>query len=257
MFDDANLDKAVEGAMASKFRNTGQTCVREPFPGTESIHDAFVEKFKVAIEAMKVGDGFEEGVSQAALINRGASDKVMEHLEDALGKGARVITGGQRHERGGSFVQPTLITGVSTDAQLCQDETFGPLAAIIPFKTEEDAIRIANDTIRAGSVLLQRQYPPLLARGRSTGKRHGRRQRRADFQCHRTVWRGQGIRPGPRRLPPGHGRVSGNEISVHGKLKRSANVEATTRGIVYAYLELAHNVMRDDKTRTQLLFSAF
>ncbi|WP_156501267.1 aldehyde dehydrogenase family protein, partial [Alcanivorax sp. HI0044] len=71
---------------------------------------------------------------------------VMEHLEDALGKGARVITGGQRHERGGSFVQPTLITGVSTDAQLCQDETFGPLAAIIPFKTEEDAIRIANDT---------------------------------------------------------------------------------------------------------------
>lgn len=147
VFDDANLDKAVEGAMASKFRNTGQTCVCvNRFLVQDSIHDAFVEKLKTAIEAMKVGDGLEDGVSQAALINRDAADKVMEHLEDALGKGAKVVTGGQRHERGGSFVQPTLITGVTTDAQLCQEETFGPLAAVIPFSTEEDAIRIANDT---------------------------------------------------------------------------------------------------------------
>ena len=147
VFDDANLDKAVEGAMASKFRNTGQTCVCvNRFLVQDSIHDAFVEKLKTAIEAMKVGDGLEDGVSQAALINRDAADKVMEHLEDALGKGAKVVTGGQRHERGGSFVQPTLITGVTTDAQLCQEETFGPLAAVIPFNTEEDAIRIANDT---------------------------------------------------------------------------------------------------------------
>ena len=147
VFDDANLDKAVEGAMASKFRNTGQTCVCvNRFLVQDSIHDAFVEKLKTAIEAMKVGDGMEEGVSQAALINRDAADKVMEHLEDALGKGAKVVTGGQRHQRGGSFVQPTLITGVTTDAQLCQDETFGPLAAVIPFSTEEEAIRIANDT---------------------------------------------------------------------------------------------------------------
>jgi succinate-semialdehyde dehydrogenase / glutarate-semialdehyde dehydrogenase len=147
VFDDANLDKAVEGAMASKFRNTGQTCVCvNRFLVQDSIHDAFVEKLKTAIEAMKVGDGMEEGVSQAALINRDAADKVMEHLEDALGKGAKVVTGGQRHQRGGNFVQPTLITGVTTDAQLCQEETFGPLAAVIPFHTEEDAIRIANDT---------------------------------------------------------------------------------------------------------------
>lgn len=147
VFDDANLDKAVEGAMASKFRNTGQTCVCvNRFLVQDSIHDAFVEKLKTAIEAMKVGDGLEDGVSQAALINRDAADKVMEHLEDALGKGAKVVTGGQRHERGGSFVQPTLITGVTTDAQLCQEETFGPLAAVISFRTEEDAIRIANDT---------------------------------------------------------------------------------------------------------------
>lgn len=147
VFDDANLDKAVEGAMASKFRNTGQTCVCvNRFLVQDSIHDAFVEKLKTSIEAMKVGDGLEDGVSQAALINRDAADKVMEHLEDALGKGAKVVTGGQRHQRGGNFVQPTLITGVTTDAQLCQEETFGPLAAVIPFRTEEEAIRIANDT---------------------------------------------------------------------------------------------------------------
>ncbi len=147
VFDDADLDKAVEGAMASKFRNTGQTCVCvNRFLVQDSVHDAFVGKLKVAIEAMNVGNGMDDGVTQAALINRGAADKVMEHIEDALGKGATVITGGQRHERGGSFVQPTLITGVSQDAQLCQEETFGPLAAVIPFKSEEDAIRIANDT---------------------------------------------------------------------------------------------------------------
>ncbi|MEE3321705.1 MAG: NAD-dependent succinate-semialdehyde dehydrogenase [Pseudomonadota bacterium] len=147
VFDDADLDKAVEGAMASKFRNTGQTCVCvNRFLVQDSVHDAFVEKLKVAIEAMKIGDGLEEGVTQAALINRGAADKVMEHIEDALGKGAKVVTGGQRHEKGGSFVQPSLITGVTPDAQLCLEETFGPLAAVITFKNEEDAIRIANDT---------------------------------------------------------------------------------------------------------------
>ncbi|MGB1465154.1 MAG: NAD-dependent succinate-semialdehyde dehydrogenase [Alcanivorax nanhaiticus] len=147
VFDDADLDKAVEGAMASKFRNTGQTCVCvNRFLVQDSIHDAFVEKLKTAIEAMKIGDGLEEGVTQAALINRGAADKVIEHIEDALGKGAKVVTGGQRHEKGGSFVQPTLITGVTQNAQLCLEETFGPLAAVITFKDEDDAIRIANDT---------------------------------------------------------------------------------------------------------------
>ncbi|MCK0154947.1 NAD-dependent succinate-semialdehyde dehydrogenase [Alcanivorax sp. S6407] len=147
VFDDADLDKAVEGAMASKFRNTGQTCVCvNRFLVQDSVHDAFVEKLKNAIEAMKIGDGLEDGVTQAALINRGAADKVMEHIEDALGKGAKVVTGGQRHEKGGSFVQPTLITGVTQDAQLCLEETFGPLAAVITFKDEDEAVRIANDT---------------------------------------------------------------------------------------------------------------
>jgi succinate-semialdehyde dehydrogenase/glutarate-semialdehyde dehydrogenase len=147
VFDDADLDKAVEGAIASKFRNTGQTCVCvNRFLVQDSVHDAFVEKFKAAIEKLKVGDGLEEGVNQAPLINKGAVDKVQAHLDDALGKGATVITGGKPHERGGNFFQPTLITGVKRDMALCDDETFGPLAGIMTFKTEDEAIAMANDT---------------------------------------------------------------------------------------------------------------
>ena len=147
VFDDADLDKAVEGAMASKFRNTGQTCVCvNRFLVQESIHDAFVAKLKKAIEELKVGDGLEEGVNQAPLINREAVEKVQAHLSDAIKKGAKLITGGEPHPRGGNFFQPTMITGVTPDMQLCQDETFGPLAGLMTFKTEEEAIRIANDT---------------------------------------------------------------------------------------------------------------
>jgi succinate-semialdehyde dehydrogenase/glutarate-semialdehyde dehydrogenase len=147
VFDDADLDKAVEGAMASKFRNTGQTCVCvNRFLVQEGVHDAFVEKLKAAIEALKVGDGLEEGVNQSALINPAAVDKVQDHLKDALDKGAAVITGGDPHPLGGNYVKPTLITGVTSDMQLCGEETFGPLAAVMRFKTEEEAVAIANDT---------------------------------------------------------------------------------------------------------------
>ncbi len=147
VFDDADLDKAVEGAIASKFRNTGQTCVCvNRFLVQESVHDAFAEKLKAAIEKLKVGDGFEEGVTQAPLINGEAVEKVEAHLKDALGKGAKVLTGGEPHPKGGNFFKPTLITGAKPDMQLCHEETFGPLAALMTFKTEEEAIRIANDT---------------------------------------------------------------------------------------------------------------
>ncbi|MEJ2470854.1 MAG: NAD-dependent succinate-semialdehyde dehydrogenase [Desulfuromonadales bacterium] len=147
VFDDADLDKAVEGAMVSKFRNTGQTCVCvNRFLVQDSIHDAFIEKLKRAIDDLKVGDGFEEGVEQSALINEEASEKVSEHLQDALAKGARIVTGGKPHPRGGSYVIPTLITGVTAEMQLCHEETFGPLAAVMTFKTEEEAIQMANDT---------------------------------------------------------------------------------------------------------------
>jgi len=147
VFDDADLEKAVEGAMASKFRNTGQTCVCvNRFLVQDGIHDAFVDRLKEAIESLKVGDGLEEGVTQSALINREGADKVRAHLDDALEKGAKVITGGKSHSLGGNYVAPTLITDVTKDMQLCSEETFGPLAAIMRFRSEEEAVAIANDT---------------------------------------------------------------------------------------------------------------
>ena len=147
VFDDADLDKAVAGAMASKFRNTGQTCVCvNRFLVQDGIHDAFVEKLKEAMAGLKVGDGLAEDVNQSALINREAVDKVEAHLKDALDKGAQVIIGGAAHPAGGNYVQPTLITGVTPDMQLCHEETFGPLAAVMRFNTEAEAVAIANDT---------------------------------------------------------------------------------------------------------------
>lgn len=147
VFDDADLDKAVEGAIASKFRNTGQTCVCvNRFLVQDGVHDAFVEKLAAAINQLKVGDGFEDGVTQAPLINGGAVKKVLEHIEDAKSKGAKVVVGGAAHERGGNFVQPTLITGATQDMEFCHEETFGPLAAVIRFQDEQEAIQLANDT---------------------------------------------------------------------------------------------------------------
>ena len=147
VFDDADLDKAVQGAIASKFRNTGQTCVCvNRMLVHEDVREAFTEKLKAEIEQLRVGDGFEAGVTQSALINRQAAEKVNEHLQDALEHGASVVTGGEPHPRGGSFVQPTLITDVKPDMLMCQEETFGPLAGIMTFKTEEEAIALANDT---------------------------------------------------------------------------------------------------------------
>ncbi len=147
VFDDADLDKAVAGAIASKFRNTGQTCVCvNRFLVQDGVHDAFVEKLKTAIANLKVGDGFEEGVEQAALINQDGVKKVLEHIRDAREKGGNVILGGGPHERGGNFVQPTLITDATTDMEFCREETFGPMAAIIRFKDEEEGVRLANDT---------------------------------------------------------------------------------------------------------------
>lgn len=147
VFDDADLDQAVAGAMASKFRNTGQTCVCvNRFLVQDGVHDVFVEKLQAAMKGLKTGNGLEEGINQAALINREAVDKVQSHLKDALDKGAQVISGGGPHPAGGNYVLPTLITGVTKDMQLCHEETFGPLAAVMHFSTEEEAVSMANDT---------------------------------------------------------------------------------------------------------------
>jgi succinate-semialdehyde dehydrogenase/glutarate-semialdehyde dehydrogenase len=148
VFDDADLDKAVEGALISKYRNNGQTCVCANRIYVQSgVYEAFAKKLADAVNKMKVGDGFESGVSSGPLINSDAVDKVEEHISDALEKGAKILTGGKRHELGGLFFEPTVITGVTSDMMVTNDETFGPVAPLFKFDTEEDVIQQANDTI--------------------------------------------------------------------------------------------------------------
>jgi succinate-semialdehyde dehydrogenase/glutarate-semialdehyde dehydrogenase len=147
VFDDADLDAAVAGAMASKYRNTGQTCVcANRILVQDGVYDAFTAKLKAAVEAMKVGNGMEPGVTQGPLINADAVKKVEEHIADALQRGARVVTGGRRHTLGGNFFQPTLLADVPKEALIFKEETFGPVAPLFRFRTEEEAIRLANDT---------------------------------------------------------------------------------------------------------------
>lgn len=147
VFDDANLDEAVKGVMASKFRNTGQTCVcANRILVQDAVYDAFTEKLKVAVETLFVADGMEEGATQGPLINQASVLKVEQHISDALAKGASVITGGTRHSRGGNFFQPTVLSNVPKDALIFRDETFGPVAPLFRFSTEKEAIDLANDT---------------------------------------------------------------------------------------------------------------
>jgi succinate-semialdehyde dehydrogenase/glutarate-semialdehyde dehydrogenase len=147
VFDDADLDAAVAGAMASKYRNTGQTCVcANRVLVQDGVYNAFSAKLKAAVEAMKVGNGMEPGVTQGPLINADAVKKVEEHIADALKRGASVVTGGKRHPLGGNFFQPTVLANVPNDAMIFREETFGPVAPLFRFKTEEEAIRLANDT---------------------------------------------------------------------------------------------------------------
>jgi succinate-semialdehyde dehydrogenase / glutarate-semialdehyde dehydrogenase len=147
VFDDADIDSAVEGAIASKFRNTGQTCVcANRIFVQDAVYEQFASKLGEQVAAMKVGNGLETGVVQGPLIDMKAVEKVEEHIADALEKGARVVTGGKRHEKGGQFFQPTVLTEVKTDMKVTHEETFGPVAPLYRFKTEEELLRLANDT---------------------------------------------------------------------------------------------------------------
>ncbi|HET9903943.1 MAG TPA: NAD-dependent succinate-semialdehyde dehydrogenase [Xanthobacteraceae bacterium] len=147
VFDDADLDAAVAGAMPSKYRNAGQTCVcANRFIVQAGIYDAFAEKLAEASRKMKVSNGLEEGAVIGPLIDEKAVEKVEEHIADAVGKGARVITGGKRHKLGGTFFEPTVITNVTPQMKVAREETFGPLAPLFRFETEEEAIRMANAT---------------------------------------------------------------------------------------------------------------
>ncbi|MBZ4690758.1 MAG: succinate semialdehyde dehydrogenase [Cereibacter sp.] len=148
VFDDADLDAAVAGAMASKFRNNGQTCVcANRIYVQAGVYDAFAEKLGAAVAKLKVGDGLTQGTDTGPLITEKAVAKVEDHIADVLAKGGHVVTGGKRHSLGGSFFEPTIVTGVTQDMKVSTEETFGPLAPLFKFDTEEEAIGYANDTI--------------------------------------------------------------------------------------------------------------
>jgi succinate-semialdehyde dehydrogenase/glutarate-semialdehyde dehydrogenase len=147
VFDDADLARAIEGALIAKYRNSGQTCVcTNRFLVQAGIHDAFVRKLVEASNALKVGDGLDAGVQQGPLIDAKAVAKIEEHIADALAKGAQVVAGGKRHKLGGTFFEPTVMTGVTPDMSVAREETFGPLSPVFKFATEQEAVKMANDT---------------------------------------------------------------------------------------------------------------
>jgi succinate-semialdehyde dehydrogenase/glutarate-semialdehyde dehydrogenase len=147
VFADADLDAAVEGAIASKYRNTGQTCVcANRMLVQDEIYDSFAEKLAVKVKTLKVGNGMEPGVWQGPLIDKAGLAKVEEHVSDAVSKGARVLTGGKRHALGGTFYEPTILTNVTPAMKLSREETFGPVAPLFRFKTEQEAVQMANNT---------------------------------------------------------------------------------------------------------------
>ncbi len=147
VFDDADLDAAVQGVIASKYRNSGQTCVCTNRVLVQAgVYEAFARKLGEAVGKLKVGDGLQAETQQGPLIDEGAVRKVEEHIADAVAKGAKVVTGGARHALGGSFFQPTVLTGATREMMVSREETFGPLAPLYRFETEDEAVQLANDT---------------------------------------------------------------------------------------------------------------
>ena len=147
VFDDADLDAAVEGALIAKFRNNGQTCVcANRIYVQDDVYEAFSQKLAAAAGKLKTGDGFDEGVILGPLIDKAALEKVEEHVADATGKGARVVIGGKRHTLGGTFFEPTVLADVTGEMIVAREETFGPVAPLFRFKDEADVIEQANDT---------------------------------------------------------------------------------------------------------------
>ncbi len=147
VFDDADLDAAVDGAIASKFRNTGQTCVcANRLLVQDGVYDDFAARLSQAVSGLKVSNGLESGAQQGPLIEMAAVEKVEEHIGDAVDKGARVVVGGNRHQLGGTFFEPTVLADVTTEMKVAREETFGPVAPLFRFKTEEQAVQMANDT---------------------------------------------------------------------------------------------------------------
>ncbi len=215
VFDDADLDAAVLGAMASKYRNTGQTCVcANRILVQDGVYDAFAAKLKTAVEAMKVGNGMEPGVSQGPLINADAVKKVEEHIADAVKRGANVVTGGHRHKLGGTFFEPTILANVPNDAMIFREETFGPVAPLFRFKTEAEAIKLANDTeFGLASYFYSRDVGQSLPRGRGAGIRHHRHQRGDHLDRGGAVRRHEVVGAGARRIQIRDRGLPGDQVS--------------------------------------------
>lgn len=147
VFDDADLDAAVEGALIAKFRNNGQTCVcANRLYVQDAVYDAFADKLATAVSKLRTGNGFDEGVALGPLIDEAALKKVEEHVQDAVSKGATIVQGGKAHELGGTFYEATVLTGVTQDMAVASEETFGPIAPLFRFENETDVIEKANDT---------------------------------------------------------------------------------------------------------------
>jgi len=147
VFNDADLDAAVEGAIISKYRNAGQTCVcANRLYVQDGVYEEFAEKLAAAVAKLKVGNGFEPDVVQGPLIDFGAVEKIEDHIKDALSKGGHVLLGGKRHALGGTFFEPTVLTEITSQMKVAKEETFGPLAPLFRFGTDEQAIQMANDT---------------------------------------------------------------------------------------------------------------
>ena len=219
VFDDADLDAAVAGAMASKYRNTGQTCVcANRILVQDGVYDAFAAKLKAAVEAMKVGNGMEPGVSQGPLINADAVKKVEEHIADAVKRGASVVTGGHRHKLGGTFFEPTILANVPNDAMIFREETFGPVAPLFRFKTEDEAITARQrHRVRPGVVFLFARRGTDLPCGRGAGIRHHRHQRGDHLDRGGAVRRHEVVGAGTRGVEIRDRGLSGDQVPGAGR----------------------------------------
>lgn len=220
VFDDADLDAAVEGAIASKYRNNGQTCVcTNRFFVHERVYDAFADKLAAAVSKLKVGRGTESGATLGPLINEAAVKKVESHIADALAKGASLMTGGKRHALGHGFFEPTVLTGVKPDMDVAKEETFGPLAPLFRFAVPVCVGgRIGAPCQRYGvrpcRLFLQSRYRSSLARCRGPRIRHGRDQYGAHFKRSRAVRRCQAIWARPRRIALRYRRLCRDQVFV-------------------------------------------
>ena len=228
VFDDADIDAAVDGAMVSKYRNMGQTCVcANRIYAQDKIYDQFVEKLSKKVAAMKIGDGTEQGVTQGPLINMDAVDKVEKHIADAVKGGAKIITGGKRHALGGTFFEPTVLANVEAGraGRARRDVRSAGAGVSLQGRGRRDR-DVQQLAVRPCVLFLRARSRPGLAGGGSAGVRHGRRQHRPDHHRSGAVRRRQGKRPRPRRLASRHGRICRDQIRDDG-----GDLRALSRGV--------------------------